>query len=485
MNVGRNDQCPCGSGKKYKKCCLASANSRQVEDLSYRRYRDIESKLISRLFRHAAEVFGPSSIEEAWDEFHCWDDPDGYNPESPINQIFGPYFLFSWEIDPAETDCDIKLDGKTVTESFLDVNRSRLSREELEILEAANRCNFSFYEISEVTPGQGFSLRNAFTEKEYEVTERAGSLGAKRGEVTFGAIFETNGRHQILAMSPYMLPPLSIQALIVLRKNLHKSLKTKKLTDSQVSEFDIKLREAYFILLEPLLNPQMPKLCNTDGDPLVPQTLHFEITSPEEALLALKPLTAGVISEEELRADAKLKNGVIYEVQIPWFKKLKSGSQPGSNTVLGTVKIRGEKMTVEVNSNKRARTVKKKIETALGSRTRFVTKVIESIEGNIERGSNKSRPDSSAIPFDQLPPEALDAVKKMADAHWTKWFDDKIPALNGKTPKQAAKTKEGRELLEALLNTYEHKSGGADNDTTNLFQPDIQKLRSKLGLASK
>ncbi len=23
MNVGRNDPCPCGSGKKYKKCCLA------------------------------------------------------------------------------------------------------------------------------------------------------------------------------------------------------------------------------------------------------------------------------------------------------------------------------------------------------------------------------------------------------------------------------------------------------------------------------
>ncbi len=22
-NVGRNDPCPCGSGRKYKKCCLA------------------------------------------------------------------------------------------------------------------------------------------------------------------------------------------------------------------------------------------------------------------------------------------------------------------------------------------------------------------------------------------------------------------------------------------------------------------------------
>jgi len=24
--VGRNDPCPCGSGKKYKKCCLRAAN---------------------------------------------------------------------------------------------------------------------------------------------------------------------------------------------------------------------------------------------------------------------------------------------------------------------------------------------------------------------------------------------------------------------------------------------------------------------------
>jgi uncharacterized protein YecA (UPF0149 family) len=24
-NVGRNDPCPCGSGKKFKKCCLGKA----------------------------------------------------------------------------------------------------------------------------------------------------------------------------------------------------------------------------------------------------------------------------------------------------------------------------------------------------------------------------------------------------------------------------------------------------------------------------
>ncbi|MCC6874913.1 MAG: SEC-C domain-containing protein, partial [Sandaracinaceae bacterium] len=33
MDVGRNDLCPCGSGKKYKKCCLdtdAAARSRDA-----------------------------------------------------------------------------------------------------------------------------------------------------------------------------------------------------------------------------------------------------------------------------------------------------------------------------------------------------------------------------------------------------------------------------------------------------------------------
>jgi uncharacterized protein YecA (UPF0149 family) len=34
VDVGRNDKCPCGSGKKYKKCCLDSGK--------YERYKDKE-----------------------------------------------------------------------------------------------------------------------------------------------------------------------------------------------------------------------------------------------------------------------------------------------------------------------------------------------------------------------------------------------------------------------------------------------------------
>jgi len=32
MNVGRNEPCPCGSGKKYKKCCMLKINQRKERE---------------------------------------------------------------------------------------------------------------------------------------------------------------------------------------------------------------------------------------------------------------------------------------------------------------------------------------------------------------------------------------------------------------------------------------------------------------------
>ena len=32
--IGRNDPCPCGSGKKYKKCCLGKADNPEYSDIT-------------------------------------------------------------------------------------------------------------------------------------------------------------------------------------------------------------------------------------------------------------------------------------------------------------------------------------------------------------------------------------------------------------------------------------------------------------------
>ncbi len=47
----------------------------------------------------------------------------------------------------------------------------------------------------------------------------------------------------------------------------------------------------------------------------------------------------------------------------------------------------------------------------------------------------------------------------MIDKHWQNWVDDKIPALGGKSPREAVKSADGREAVEALLKDAERVPG--------------------------
>lgn len=59
-NVGRNDLCPCGSGKKYKKCCLPKDQQEERETLG---------KANSAVNSDAEEVGNPAktkSVTNRW-----------------------------------------------------------------------------------------------------------------------------------------------------------------------------------------------------------------------------------------------------------------------------------------------------------------------------------------------------------------------------------------------------------------------------------
>ena len=49
MIVGRNDPCPCGSGKKYKKCCLQKENVTQLQEYKIERFYQQKHKLVKQL----------------------------------------------------------------------------------------------------------------------------------------------------------------------------------------------------------------------------------------------------------------------------------------------------------------------------------------------------------------------------------------------------------------------------------------------------
>jgi len=80
---------------------------------------------------------------------------------------------------------------------------------------------------------------------------------------------------------------------------------------------------------------------------------------------------------------------------------------------------------------------------------------------------------------DQDTPEIQAAIAEMMKRRWAAWFDESIPALEGHTPRQAAKSEEGRELLEALLADYDRSSQRMPGSASN---PNTSELRRELGL---
>ncbi len=59
---GRNDPCPCGSGRKYKHCCLRAIDA---DDAARTRLRTAEGVLVPALFSYAVEELGNEFVAEA------------------------------------------------------------------------------------------------------------------------------------------------------------------------------------------------------------------------------------------------------------------------------------------------------------------------------------------------------------------------------------------------------------------------------------
>ena len=77
MNIGRNDPCPCGSGKKYKKCCLGQDASRPGPGDTQDAMAEVREKLASGQF---------SSLEEAQAEL---DDLMHRKNSAPLAEFHG------------------------------------------------------------------------------------------------------------------------------------------------------------------------------------------------------------------------------------------------------------------------------------------------------------------------------------------------------------------------------------------------------------
>jgi hypothetical protein len=66
MTIGRNDPCHCGSGRKFKQCCLQGLNS---ASLTVRRLREAEGRVIPLMWDIALRTWKQEGLDEAYATF--------------------------------------------------------------------------------------------------------------------------------------------------------------------------------------------------------------------------------------------------------------------------------------------------------------------------------------------------------------------------------------------------------------------------------
>jgi hypothetical protein len=217
MKAGRNDPCPCGSGEKYKKCCLVKESAARSDDVLF---RDAEASLMERMLPFAEEAFGESAIEQAWVLFLDEMTEVAFDPEDPLNLLFIPWFLFNWVIESEDDKPAVQAPlHKTVAEAFLETEDA--SPLEKDIIRASNRRPLSLFEVLEVKSAQFLKLQDLMQDQTLTVEEDAASQTLKVGELIIGSIMlPINGRIRPLTIGPFALPERCKEDVIDLRTEI-------------------------------------------------------------------------------------------------------------------------------------------------------------------------------------------------------------------------------------------------------------------------
>jgi hypothetical protein len=482
--TGRNDPCPCGSGKKYKQCCLNVQEAVAPADLQWRRVRRAIENMAATLLRYGQERYGPALLVEGWEDFNLDDEADDLPQDTPHMPVFMPWLFFDWLPDPRATDVRPEaLDGLTLAQAFLRDRGSRIDRLLADYLRACCEAPFSFYDVVSARPDSGFVARDIFNGTEIDVSERSASAQMQIGDILFAKIACMKELAMLEGLSPVCIPPDRREPILHLRKRMQK--RRKPINRESLREWHFDLLDTYLEIVEPILNPRMPELQNTDGDPLMPHTLVYDIGSPQEAFDALADLCF-VAGRDELLEDARRDGkGRLAGISFDWQKAGNEKHKSWSNTILGKIDIDGGRLTVEVNSENRALQFRRIMEERLPG-ARYRTMSIQSVESMLaeKRGRAPTAAERQAAKEAEelnAQPEVQAMLAEEMRRHYREWLDMKIPLLGNKTPRQAVRSRDGRELVEGMLLQMERTA-----EDQPAFDPAIvRELRQALGLVQK
>jgi hypothetical protein len=415
-----------------------------------------DERLVVKMLRYANGRFGRDWMREAAEAFY---DDLAFEVEAPDTQLLMPWAVHHWE-----------LGGRPVREWFLEEKGAKLPEAERAWLLAQRPVVLSVWEVLEVQRGVGVRVRDLLGGEERFVHEVLGSRQLRPRDAVLGRMVEYEGLAVFCGMYPHPLPPVEADAVVrvarrVLRVRGDHPVSREKLALEDTSLGLIHLWRDELDFLEEQAE-RGPELRNTDGEPFVLVEDRYELM-PEARPRVLEALAK--LEGVEVEEDEEDEEGV----HFTFMKEGNAMHRDWENTVVGRAHIEEAVVRLETNSVKRADELRRRVEAACdGLLTRHArqetepSKLLEQMKGQ------------PPAPRGPRSPELLEVLRGFKARHYATWLDTGLPALRGKSPRQAVRTKAGRHEVDVLLKEMENAEATFPVEE----RMDFSGLRSELGL---
>ena len=360
-SAGRNEPCPCGSGRKFKHCYLPKQGE---ADAARVRIRSAEGRVLMAAFKHAIATWGQALLNHAWEDFWLYDDvPDEMPAEPEWEGMFMAWFTLVFVPDPECLEATEAWPSEPIARHWLASLGTAADPMDRTFVEQACRSPLSVCGVQQVTPGVSVDVQDVLTGRTFHTPELTASRSLRADDLVFTRVVTVDGLSLLLGMAPYVAPPSWHDEVLDWRDA---TFRTGTVSRELVAEFEEELRDLYLDVRDAVLYPAPPVVNNTDGDPLCAVTLTYtlaiDIAAAHERLLPLATVSGEVA--ETVERDAA---GDMLSAELIWMnrtgKQLRVG-QP--SIVLGTLTLRGQQLVVEVNSEKRATAMARQIRARFG-----------------------------------------------------------------------------------------------------------------------
>jgi SEC-C motif len=448
--IGRNDPCVCGSGKKYKHCCGAAAPASTASSDASEGAVKRALAWLEQHHRKAWAVALEDAFHDAVDAIFDFDDDDDDDEsaeddaqvaealqslsDDTMQQIH--INLTEWML--AEGEIQVKGEWTRVSELLLGPRGPLLEVNQRDWLEQLARQPLRLYDVTEVVPGSSVTLCDALSTElpPIVVDERTGSRSMRVGMQIGTRVMAEGGEHR-LSGAMYPFSAWAGRALLAELRSLGVGSGTLDEDDKMLlSQMIIEDWLAQFLRPGPL--PQI--IDSSTGEPMLFTTDHYDV-------LDWDALAAALGAQPDVQSDRV----------AGWSRHVQDSDGMTRSRATIEPSADAKRVSVQYRTAGLAERGRPWFNALAGAATRFVLTEVSDPKGMLAKlpQGDAALPRGVPLPPGIDPVALADALASVIRRTYANWADEPIPALDGRTPRQAIASASGRERVKGLLRSYE------------------------------